>query len=73
VKEGKMRIKKDLVRKVLQKLYEDYYPEACPHKLRAVEAVVAYLEEKGLVEVSTQRGCRITAEGIDKVEGGSLI
>jgi len=68
-----MRIKKDLVRKVLEKLYEDYFPEPCPVELSAVEAVIVYLKEKGLVKVSTQRRCKITAEGIDKVEGGSLI
>jgi len=68
-----MRIKKELVRKVLEKLYEDYFPEPCPVELSGVEAVIVYLKEKGLVKVSTYRRCKITAEGIDKVEGGSLI
>ena len=82
-----MRIKKDLVRKVLDKLYEGYFPEPChtdklskalgmarEHAVAlVVEAVVVYLEDKGLVKVTSQKGCRITALGIDKLEGESLI
>ena len=82
-----MKIEKGLIGKVLEKLYEDYFPSFC-HKdelskavgigkgdgvALGVEAVTVYLEDKGLITVSAQKGCRITAEGIDRLEGESLI
>jgi len=81
-----VRVEKSLVRKILEKLYEDHFPGAnYTHTLSKglgmgeggvpsldVEAAVLYLEDKGLV-VRTEVGRRITAEGIDKLEGGSLI
>lgn len=81
-----MKVKKSLIKKVLKKLYEEHFPGAnYTHDLSKalgmgkgdtpsldVEAVLLYLEDKGLV-VRTEHGRRITAEGIDKLEGGSLI
>jgi len=82
-----VRIKKTLVKEVLKELYEEYFPDAdYTHDLPTtlgtgqedggpaleVEAALLYLEDKGLV-ARTEHGRRITAEGIDKLEGGSLI
>jgi len=82
-----VRIKKNLIKEVLKELYEEYFPDADYTRDLSkalgtgeedggpsldLEAALLYLEDKGLV-ARTEHGRRITAEGIDKLEGGSLI
>lgn len=90
-----MRIEKSLLRKVLEKLYEDSFPGTyvaitlCRRLFKEqskelnlkdhspIEAASRYLVDKGLIEETRNKDgkpqWRITALGIDKLEGGSLI
>ena len=84
-----MKVEQNLSRKILEKLYSDYYPEPClivrlcddlamKGKEKSVLSVGQYLKDKGLIiEDRTlkdrERRWRITPEGIDFLEGRSLI
>lgn len=82
-----MRIEKDLIRKVLEKLYENYFPHSCFLKtlrgamgtkpdekyLKPLLTVCIYLNDKGLTTEEGENKWRITAKGIDFLEGKSLI
>jgi len=81
-----MKVDKSIAKKVLEKLYEDYFPSHCfsdelskavgmgkgDKPALGVEAVLAYLKGKGLAE-ETDDGWGITAKGIDFLEGKNLI
>jgi len=83
-----MKVESNLPRKILERLYNDYYPEPCL-KLKLCEAlsmkgreqsVLAagrYLKDKGLIAESAikdeGRAWTITPEGIESLEGKSLI
>lgn len=84
-----MKIESNLPRKILEKLYNDYYPEPClivrlsddlgmKGKEKSVLAAGHYLEGKGLIiEDRTPKDrelrWRISPEGVDFLEGKSLI
>lgn len=79
-----MKVLKDFLRPVLEKLYQQY-----PSCVKArdvgdevmrtlgsggVKANLLYLEDKGLImKGPAEDTWRITADGIDLLEGGSLI
>ena len=83
-----MRVERDLPREVLEKLYKDFFPKPClivdfcealgmKGKEQSVLAAGKYLEDKGLILESKikdeGRAWRITALGIDKLEGKALV
>lgn len=84
-----MKVEENLPRKILEKLYRDYYPEAClivklvddlsmKGKEKSVLAAGRYLEGKGLIiedrtPENRELRWRITPEAVDFLEGKSLI
>jgi len=76
-----MKIDEHLIKKVLEKLYQDHFPYSVrvstlqdelqidPH---SIAAALYYLKDKGLVE-NSEDGWRINALGIDSLQGISLI
>lgn len=76
-----MKIDEHLIKKVLNKLYQDHFPysvrvSALKDELQlspqSIAAVLYYLKDKGLVE-NSEDGWRINASGIDFLQGISLI
>ena len=76
-----MKVEKELIRKILRKLYDDYFPyvvrvselkDELQIDSQRVAAVLHYLEYKSLVESEEQRKWKITASGIDFLEGDLL-
>jgi len=76
-----MEIDEHLIKKVLNKLYQDHFPysvrvSALEKELQlnpqSIVAVLYYLKDKGLVE-NSEDGWRINASGIDSLQGISLI
>ena len=76
-----MKIDEHLIKKILNKLYQDHFPysvrvSALEKELQlnpqSIVAVLYYLKDKGLVE-SSEDGWRINASGIDSLQGIGLI
>ena len=83
-----MRIERDLPRKILEKLYNDYYPDSClifelcealgmKGKEKSVLAAGRYLKDKGLIVENKikdkGRAWTISPEGIEFLEGKKLV